>query len=82
MNKKRINEALALIEKEKKERIKYFQMQKKFIEAQRIEERVDHDVESIKELGYCNGIENYSRHLELRKKDETPYTIFDYFDDE
>jgi excinuclease ABC subunit B len=49
------------------------------LEAQRIEQRTNHDIEMLIEMGYTSGIENYSRHLELRNKGDTPYTIFDYF---
>ena len=60
-------------------RIEYFKKNGKLLEAQRIEQRTKADIESLKELGFCPGIENYSRHLELRAEGETPYTIFDYF---
>jgi excinuclease ABC subunit B len=62
------------------ERVKYFRKNKRLLEAQRLEERTLHDIESLEELGYCNGIENYSRHLELREANSTPYTLFDYFE--
>jgi excinuclease ABC subunit B len=70
---------MGLIKKELHERITEFKKQNKLLEAQRIEERTLHDIESLEELGYCNGIENYSRHLELRKPNSTPYTLFNYF---
>jgi excinuclease ABC subunit B len=70
---------MELIKSEMIERVKSFKMNNKLLEAQRIEERTKHDIESMEELGYCNGIENYSRHLELRKEGSTPYTLFDYF---
>lgn len=79
MNKKRWKESMTLIKEELKQRISDFKKQNKLLEAQRIEERTLHDVESLEELGYCNGIENYSRHLELRAAGSTPYTLFDYF---
>jgi excinuclease ABC subunit B len=60
-------------------RVKEFKIKNRLLEAQRIEERTNHDIESLEELGYCNGIENYSRHLELREPNSTPYTLFDYF---
>ena len=63
------------------ERTAYFTKQRKFLEAQRIRERVDHDLEMIQELGYVNGIENYSRYFDGRKPGEPPYTLFDYFDE-
>jgi excinuclease ABC subunit B len=78
MNKDRLEESLKNIRKELKDRVKYFKDNNKLLEAQRIEERTNHDIEQMIELGYCNGIENYSRQLELRKPGETPYTLFDY----
>ena len=65
-----------------KERIEFFRTEKKFIETQRIEERTNFDLEMIQELGYCNGIENYSRHLTGRKPGEAPPTLIDYFPDD
>jgi excinuclease ABC subunit B len=73
-----MDESIKRIRDELAERIKFFEQNGKLIEAQRIRERTEHDIESLLELGYCNGIENYSRHLELRNAGETPYTIFDY----
>jgi excinuclease ABC subunit B len=58
----------------------YFKKSGKFIEAQRIVERVNYDIEMIKELGYCNGIENYSRFFDMRKPGERPFCLIDYFD--
>ncbi len=71
--------AIQSILTELKGRIKYFQDQKKFIEAQRIEERTNFDLEMLQELGYCNGIENYSRHLTDRSAGDPPPTLLDYF---
>ncbi|MBW1892230.1 MAG: excinuclease ABC subunit UvrB [Deltaproteobacteria bacterium] len=67
---------------ELKDRIDYFRKEKKFVETQRIEERTNFDLEMIQELGYCNGIENYSRHLTGRKKGEPPPTLLDYYPDD
>jgi excinuclease ABC subunit B len=78
MNKDRLEESLKRIKTELKQRVKYFKDNNKLLEAQRIEERTNHDIEQMVELGYCNGIENYSRQLELRESGETPYTLFDY----
>lgn len=78
MNRNRMKESLERIRKEKNDRVLWFKNQGKLLEAQRLEERVNHDLESLEELGYCSGIENYSRHLELREKNSTPYTLFDY----
>ncbi len=80
MNESRFNEGIKRITKELDERIEYFKKNSKLLEAQRIEQRTKADIESLKELGFCPGIENYSRHLELREEGETPYTIFDYYD--
>ncbi|MCI8290988.1 MAG: excinuclease ABC subunit B, partial [Clostridia bacterium] len=61
------------------ERVKYFKSQNKLIEAQRIEERTNFDIEMLKETGFCQGIENYSRHISGRPAGSAPYTLFDYF---
>lgn len=67
---------------ELKDRIEYFRKDNKHIETQRIEERTNFDLEMIQELGYCNGIENYSRHLTGRKRGEPPPTLLDYYPDD
>ncbi len=67
---------------ELKERVNYFRAENKLIEAQRIQERTDFDIEMIQELGYCNGIENYSRHLTQRAPGDPPPTLMDYFPDD
>lgn len=67
---------------ELKDRIEYFRLENKLIEAQRIEERTNFDLEMMQELGYCNGIENYSRHFTGRKQGEPPPTLLDYFPDD
>ena len=82
LNTSRTETALKSIEKELKERLVFFHNNGKLIEEQRLRERVLHDLESLRELGYCNGIENYSRHLELREPNSTPATIIDYFGDD
>ena len=74
--------ALGLIEQEKNEQIKKFQAANKLIEAQRIEERTNYDLEMIRQLGYCNGVENYSRHLSGRQAGQPPDTLIDYFPDD
>lgn len=71
--------ALAVIEKEMTERSRWFEEQGKLIEAQRIRERVKYDLEMIREVGYCSGVENYSRVLSGREPGATPYTLLDYF---
>lgn len=79
LNSDNREESFKRIYDEMVERVKYFKNQNKLLEAQRIEQRVKFDLESMKEFGYCNGIENYARHLELRAPGQTPYTIFDFF---
>ena len=78
-SKDKMDKAIETIEEELEERIKYFKEQNKFIEAQRIEERTNFDIEMMKETGFCSGIENYSRHISQRKPGSAPYTLFDYF---
>ena len=80
--KEKMNRALITIEQELEERIKYFKSQNKLIEAQRIEERTNFDIEMMKETGFCSGIENYSRHISGRAEGSPPYTLFDYFPDD
>ncbi|MCF7795625.1 excinuclease ABC subunit UvrB [Patescibacteria group bacterium] len=77
-----INSIVKEIEKELEIQEEYFKKNGKLIEAQRIRERVAYDIEMIKEIGYCNGIENYSRYLDGRSEGETPYTLIDYFGDD
>ncbi len=74
-----LKRATETITTELKQRIDYFRDENKFIEAQRIEERTNFDLEMMQELGYCNGIENYSRHLTQRAPGEPPPTLLDYF---
>lgn len=78
-NKEKLELAIDDIRAELDERIKYFQSEGKFIEAQRIEQRTNFDIEMIQEIGYCNGIENYSRHLDRRPPGSRPSCLFDYF---
>ncbi len=77
--KSKMERAIVTIEEELEERIKYFKDHNKLIEAQRIEERTNFDIEMMKETGFCSGIENYSRHISGRKPGSPPYTLFDYF---
>ncbi|MDP2862890.1 MAG: excinuclease ABC subunit UvrB [Desulfobacterales bacterium] len=74
-----LQRAIESILPELKERIEYFRNENKYIEAQRIEERTHFDIEMMQEIGYCNGIENYSRHLTGRAPGEPPPTLIDYF---
>jgi len=78
----RLKEAVKAIEEELKEQIEFFKKQGKYLEAERIEMRTKYDIEMLLELGYCNGIENYSRHLSGRKPGEPPATLLDYFPDD
>lgn len=71
--------AIAAIEKELEEQIAYFKENDMLIEAQRIEQRTRYDIEMMREIGFCQGIENYSRHISGRKKGSAPYTLLDYF---
>ena len=77
--KNKMERAITTIEEELQERIKYFKDNGKLIEAQRIEERTNFDIEMMKETGFCQGIENYSRHISGRAQGSAPYTLFDYF---
>jgi len=75
----RLEQAIKNIEKELEERLKWFRSQNKLLEAQRLESRTRYDIEMMREIGYCPGIENYSRHLSGRKPGERPYTLIDFF---
>lgn len=78
----RIEEAIKRIEVELEERIQYFKERDMLLEAQRIEQRTNYDIEMLKEIGFCQGIENYSRHLTGRAEGEKPYTLMDFFPDD
>ncbi len=80
--RERILEAIPRIKEELKERLEYFRKENKYLEAERLEQRTNHDMESLKELGICPGIENYSAPIDGRKAGETPYTLFDYLGDD
>ena len=75
----KMEKAIVTIEEELQERVKYFKDNGKLIEAQRIEERTNFDIEMMKETGFCQGIENYSRHISGRAPGSAPFTLFDYF---
>jgi len=75
----RLKIALENIRLELQERLRELKSQKKLLEAQRLEQRTNYDLEMIEETGYCHGIENYSRHLEFREEGEPPFTLLDYF---
>ena len=77
-----MNRAISEIEEELEERIRYFKGEDKLLEAQRISERTNFDIEMMRETGFCSGIENYSRHLAGLKPGQPPYTLIDYFPDD
>jgi excinuclease ABC subunit B len=77
-NEDRLKQAIADIETELEERLVYFRANDKLLEAQRIEQRTRYDLEMLKEVGYCAGIENYSRHLDQRPQGSAPWTLMDY----
>ncbi|RPF57483.1 excinuclease ABC subunit UvrB [Abyssicoccus albus] len=78
----KMNIAIERIEKELEEQVKKFNEEGKLLEAQRIEQRTNYDLEMMREMGFCSGIENYSVHLTLRPLGSTPYTLLDYFGDD
>lgn len=77
-----INRAADTIEEELEERLQYFEQEGKLLEKQRLEQRTRYDVEALRQFGVCPGIENYSRHIDGRRPEERPYTLFDYFPDD
>lgn len=81
-SKDKMEKALKTIEEEMNERVAYFKSQNKLIEAQRIQERTNFDMEMMKETRFCQGIENYSRHISGREPGSAPFTLFDYFPDD
>ena len=78
----KLEEAIRRIEKELQERIEYFEKEGLLLEKERIEKRTKYDIDMLKEVGYCSGIENYSRHLSLREEGERPFTLIDFFGDD
>lgn len=81
-DKDKLDLSLQRIESELSERIQFFNKENKLLEAQRIQQRTQYDLEAIKEFGFCSGIENYAAHLELRAPGSTPFTIFDYLNNQ
>jgi excinuclease ABC subunit B len=77
-----LNQILAEIQDEMMAQVEYFKRERKYIEAQRIQERVSYDIEMIRELGYCNGVENYSRFFDRRTPGTRPFCLLDYFPDD
>lgn len=78
----KMRKAIENIEKELEERLALLRSEDKLLEAQRLEQRTRYDLEMMREMGFCSGIENYSRHLTLREAGATPYTLLDYFPDD
>lgn len=78
----RLQKAIKRIEAELHEQLTLLRSKNKLLEAQRLEQRTNYDLEMMNEMGFCSGIENYSRHLELRGPGSTPHTLFDYFPDD
>lgn len=78
----KMKKAITNIEKELEERLDTLRNENKLLEAQRLEQRTNYDLEMMREMGFCSGIENYSRHLTLREAGATPYTLLDYFPDD
>ncbi len=81
-NKAKIEEGIARIEKELETRLKQFEEEGKLVEAERLRMRTNYDIEMLREIGSCKGVENYSRHLSLREEGETPSTLMDFFGDD
>lgn len=78
----KLRKAIEAIEKELEEQLKILNEKGKLLEAQRLEQRTKYDLEMMREMGFCSGIENYSRHLTLREEGATPYTLVDFFPDD
>lgn len=78
-NDEDVDETISFIKKELKEQVAFFESQNKILEAQRLQQRTMHDIEMIREVGYCSGVENYSRILERRAPETAPGTLLDYF---
>ncbi len=78
-NRDQVQKAIYNIELELEDRLKYFRSEEKYLEAQRLEQRTKFDIEMMKEIGYCSGIENYSRHMDGRAPGSRPYNLMDYF---
>jgi excinuclease ABC subunit B len=82
VSKEKLEAAIKTIQTELEERVKYFKSEDKLLEAQRISERTNFDIEMLRETGFCSGIENYSRHLSGLEPGSTPHTLIDYFPDD
>ncbi|MFC1485307.1 excinuclease ABC subunit UvrB [bacterium] len=79
IKRSKLETAIVLIKKELKERLKELEGKNKLLEAQRLEQKTEYDIEMLNEMGYCSGIENYSRHLSGRKEGQRPFCLIDYF---
>ncbi len=82
VSQEKLEEAIKTIQEELEERVRYFKSEDKLLEAQRISERTNFDIEMLRETGFCSGIENYSRHLSGQAPGSTPHTLIDYFPDD
>jgi excinuclease ABC subunit B len=80
--KEQVNRAIRTIQDELKERLEYYWSEEKYLEAQRLEQRTKYDIEMMREIGYCSGVENYSRHMDGRPEGSRPACLFDYFPDD
>ena len=74
--------AIAKIQAELEEQLAIFEKEGKLLEAQRLKQRTEYDIEMLREMGYTNGVENYSRHMDGRSEGEPPYTLLDFFPDD
>nr|MCU0345068.1 excinuclease ABC subunit UvrB [Ignavibacterium sp.] len=81
-DRNKMQKAIYNIEQELSERLEVLRKEEKYLEAQRLEQRTKFDIEMMKEIGYCSGIENYSRHMDLREPNSRPSNLFDYFPDD
>ncbi|MGX6971355.1 excinuclease ABC subunit UvrB [Vagococcus bubulae] len=81
-NEEHLEKAIGKIQKELDGRLKELRSEEKLLEAQRLEQRTNYDIEMMREMGYCSGIENYSRHMDGRSEGESPYTLIDFFPDD
>ncbi len=81
-NDEHMEKAIQLIQEELETQLTHLRSENKLLEAQRLQQRTNYDIEMMREMGYCSGIENYSRHMEGRKEGEPPYTLIDFFPDD
>ena len=81
-DRSKMQKAIYNIEQELSDQLNVLRKEEKYLEAQRLEQRTRFDIEMMKEIGYCSGIENYSRHMDGREPSSRPFNLFDYFPDE